>query len=177
MGLGYYSTKKGTVSAGLFGTYPGGQPGAVPTDWAMGYAFVLRKVALDESQIRFDEKMTKYAYAEDLDFSMRYCRWLKLNGHTAIYNSSIGVLHMATAENRLSKKENYIKVFVNRQYINAKLHGKSLIRRFLMTWTNFWYRYMCRRADHNDNVDIAYAIFKKHRKQLNKGLLDESCYE
>ena len=138
---------------------------------------IFRRAFLERSGLYFDEKLTKYGYGEDLEFTHLFYRWCKTNGLETILSPTIGIFHMVTYENRLDKESVYLKTFVNRQYINWVFHGDSITHRFLLAFSNFWYRLVCRVKDKRNDVSVAYYRFLKKRKRLNKGNLDDSCYE
>ena len=60
---------QGHVTRSMLGRYPPNVKGEVPTEWAMGYFFVVRAALVRKFGISWDEKLTSYGDAEDLDFS------------------------------------------------------------------------------------------------------------
>ena len=62
----------GHVTKAMLGRYPDTVKGTIPTQWAMGYFFAVKKSLVDRWQIKWDENLVSYAYAEDLDFSFTY---------------------------------------------------------------------------------------------------------
>ena len=54
------------------GRYPAPVADMVATDWAMGYFFCVRRSCMERWDCWFDENLKRYAYAEDLDVSIRY---------------------------------------------------------------------------------------------------------
>ena len=110
------------------------------TDWAMGYFFGVKKSLLDKWSINFDEKLIEYAYAEDLDFSLRYCRCAKQEKLGCILNQEIYIKHLATQEWRIPSKKAMYFLVANRLYLFYKnFPGYNLLP---MVWNNFCYSFM-----------------------------------
>ena len=95
--LGYLFGRKsllkrnqGHVVKAVFGRYPSCINKRVETQWAMGYFFVVRRSLIKKWNIRWDERLVSYAYAEDLDFTYSYYKKSKAEnkkyiGLVAIY--------------------------------------------------------------------------------------------
>lgn len=177
MGLNGSLTKKGSVSTGLFGRYPNDFNGIIQTQWAMGYCMIFRRDLLKKSNLLFDTRLTRYGYGEDLELTYMFYKWCKRHGFKCILSSDIGVYHLVSSENRQSREDAYIRVFVNRQHINYVLHGNSLIHLALLSYSNFWYRVIFAHIDGDKTVYRSYRRFLKHKSRIKKGLLDDSCYE
>ena len=72
----FFKRKIGHVTASMLGRFPAQQvKGEVDTQWAMGFFFAVRTPLLKKWNIKWDENLTGYAYAEDLDFSYSYYKW------------------------------------------------------------------------------------------------------
>lgn len=65
------------IHSSMRGRYASGISKMARTEWAMGYFFCIKKSICMENNIYFDENLIRYAYAEDLDFSYRYCKIAK----------------------------------------------------------------------------------------------------
>lgn len=129
--------KIGHVSRSMLGRYPNTINGQIPTEWAMGYFFAIRKSCLDKWNLSWDENLKEYAYAEDLDFSYRYFLQSKKNHMRCVLDDSVRVKHLVSREYRIpSRKETYMYV-CNRMYLLNKLWNKKL-NWIVMYWCNFW---------------------------------------
>lgn len=68
--------------------------------------------------------MTRYAYAEDLDFSLRYCAYAEKAGLSCVLEPSIYVHHLASLEWRTPSDE-AVRYFVdNRRRIARKVYPR-----------------------------------------------------
>lgn len=68
------------IKSNIRGRYPSVVTKTVPTEWAMGYFFCVRRSYMEHWNCWFDENLKRYAYAEDLDFSFRYCQMARGGG-------------------------------------------------------------------------------------------------
>lgn len=162
----------GYVTKSILGRYPMASEikKETPTEWAMGYFFVVRKSLIDKFDIRWDENLKGYAYAEDLDFSVRYCRRAKETGYKCIISPQIIVEHLASKEYRIEKEEHIYKYIANREYIYNKIY-KDEFSRFGMYWTNFWM--LVFRLVKRNNAKIflkAMCLVGKNRNNVDKGI-------
>ena len=154
--------KIGHVTGSVLGRYPDIVSGEVITEWAMGYFFVCRKSCLDKWDIRWDERLISYAYAEDLDFSYRYCKLAVASGMKCILSDKIHVRHMVSKEYRIpSKKETYMYA-IHRRYIAEKDKCGSNIA---IMWCDFW-RIVERMIKHEKPEELINAI--KTARKLKK---------
>ena len=146
------------------------------TEWAMGYFFAVKKSLLNMFDIRFDEKLTSYAYAEDLDFTYRYIKKISEIGIKAIIDNSIYVNHIAAKEYRIPSKKALSIYIVNRWYLSYK-YFKNPIYRFFLLWSDVFE--FIRRVIYNQypiEVIKRHIICIKNRKKLKKGILEEYMY-
>lgn len=162
----------GYVTKSILGRYPrlSDIKTEIPTEWAMGYFFVVRKSLLNKFDIKWDEKLKGYAYAEDLDFSVRYCNKAKELGLKCIISPEIIVEHLASKEYRIEKEEHIYKYIANREYLYNKIYRQEF-GRFSMCWTNFWM--LLFRVIKKNNAKIFYRamrLVKKNRKDVDKGM-------
>lgn len=110
------------VRASMRGRYPMPVSERVPTEWAMGYFFCVRRSLMERWDVWFDEGMQRYAYAEDLDFSMRYCACACADGYECVLEPRIYVHHLASTEWRTPSDE-AVRYFVdNRRRIARKVY-------------------------------------------------------
>lgn len=131
----YRKRKIGHVTKSVLGRYPDTVTGETETEWAMGYFFVIRKTLCDQWDIRWDERLVSYAYAEDLDFSWRYCNKAHSSGLKCVLSEQIRVRHMVSKEYRTpSAKSTYMYV-VHRRYIAQKNKCGLGIA---MSWCDLW---------------------------------------
>ena len=165
----------GYVTKSILGRYPMASEikKETPAEWAMGYFFVVRKSLIDKFDIRWDENLKGYAYAEDLDFSVRYCRKAKELGLRCIISPRIIVEHLASKEYRIEKKEHIYKYIANREYIYNKIY-KNEFSRFHMIWTNFWM--LVFRILKRNNAKVFFdsiCLVNKNRNNVDKGIFKQ----
>ncbi len=110
----------GHVTPSVLGRYPDSVKGKVKTNWAMGFFFVVKKSLADKYGIIWDEKLTGYAYAEDLDFTLGYCKAAKAEDKRCYIDGDIRVLHRASKEFRIQSESQIRRYVINRMYIAAK---------------------------------------------------------
>lgn len=110
------------------------------TDWAMGYFFGVKKSLIEKWKIYFDEQLQGYAYAEDLDFSIRYCNSAKSEKLECIINGAIYVNHLATQEWRTPTTKSMYYLVANRLYLLHKNYPNYSL--WPMMWNNFCYSFM-----------------------------------
>ena len=163
--------KKGHVTLSLLGRYPQIIKGHVETEYAMGYFFVIRKSLLDKWGINWDEKLTGYAYPEDLDFSYAYYKKSKIEGLKCILSEDIVVEHCVSTEYRTPSRKSAFMMVVNRLYLSYK-HNMGLKSRLAMRWYNFWL-YIKWKMNKQDAKDLKDAIIfaRKYRKDIKNGIL------
>ncbi len=160
----YKNRKIGHVTLSILGRYPDNVRGEIETQWAMGYFFVIRKSLLDKWNIKWDEKLTSYAYAEDLDFSYNYFKAAKKENLKCVLNEKVHIKHCVSREYRTpSKKSTYMYV-INRYYLSFK-HNMGFKSRIAMHWTNFGHM-LEMIANKEPYKDMIYA--KRDAKMLRK---------
>lgn len=131
----FFKKKKGYVLPSVFSRYPVSFNGIVETEWAMGYCFAVRKSLLQKWNIRFDENLKFYAYAEDLDFSYSYYKNAIKESKKCILDSNIAVLHNESKEYRTPSKSVTFMKLIHRYYINRK-HFNSACSLLVFIWEN-----------------------------------------
>jgi GT2 family glycosyltransferase len=90
--------KRGTVFASMQARYPQPVNGDMETEWATGYWFAVDRALVQRHSLRFDERMTRYAQAEDMLFSHQFYLASKLEGRRCIVSEQIAVHHLVTQE-------------------------------------------------------------------------------
>ena len=121
---------EGRILPSIQGRYPSPIRGDVPTEWAMGYWFAVRRDHLAAHGLRFDERMTRYAYAEDLLFSVQCARAAKRSGLRSVLSEDVAVRHLATDEWRTSARHVDLAFAWNRIFIASQLYAGAA----------FWFR-------------------------------------
>ncbi len=105
-----------------------------PTEWAMGFFFCVRKSLMERWDCWFDESLKRYAYAEDLDFSMRYCSRASSEDMRTIVDPRLWVQHLASTEWRTPSDEATHYYVQNRRYISKKIYPCRWWYRLSMSW-------------------------------------------
>lgn len=117
----YRKRSIGHVTKSIYGRFPLHVGKKTPSEWAMGFFFVVRKNIMDEYNIRFDEHLKYYAYAEDLDFTYRYYINAKALGLNCIFSSMLTVKHNVSTEYRIPSKKQTYMIILHRRYLKNKL--------------------------------------------------------
>lgn len=133
----FFNRKIGHVTASMLGRYPDNIKHRTITQWAMGYFFAVRKTLLEKWGIRWDESLTSYAYAEDLDFSYSYYKYACKEGLACILDPDVSVRHLATLEYRIPSEKSLYMYIINREYLRCK-HKKGMVGMLACQWCNFW---------------------------------------
>lgn len=165
--------KIGHVTPSVLGRYPAQVKGQISTEWAMGYFFAVRKSLVEQWNICWDENLTSYAYAEDLDFSYSYYKKAMGCGLKCILDEDVHVKHLGSKEYRVpSKKSTYMYV-INRLYISYK-HNMGAYSRFSINIVNHL-MYLSRLVKRENPEDLKNAIrvAKKYKKEIKAGHLNE----
>lgn len=163
--------KGGYVTLSMLGRYPVAIKGEIPTQWAMGYFFVVRKSLVSHWGLKWDENLTSYAYAEDLDFSYSYYKKAKTEHLKCVLNDRVKVKHLASKEYRIPSRKSTFMYVLNRAYLSKK-HKMGWRSCFMMNWCNFWI-FMERVIQHQNPRDMfdACVYLRKHRKEVLRGNL------
>jgi len=90
----------------------------------MGYYFCIKKQVLHQLDYFFDEHLIRYAYAEDLDFTCRYCVEAKKQGMRTVIDPNISANHLGAKKWRVSRQEAVNYLFANRRYFSWKLFAR-----------------------------------------------------
>lgn len=170
----YRKRKKGNVSGSFFGRYPSAISQAnVPTEWCMGYFFAVKKSLIDNWKLRFDEKLTSYAYAEDLDFSFGYYKQSLREGLKCLLSDSVRVKHLVSKEYRIPSRKATNMLVLHRYYLIHKyrLGLKSIIQ---ATYANLWIT-LERALKRQKPLDVLQAMFIYFSKKrtIDKGNIEK----
>ena len=168
----YFNRKIGHVTSSMLGRYPDNISAQVETQWAQGYFFVVRKSRLDRWKIRWDENLTSYAYAEDLDFSYAYYKAARKSGCRCIIDPSVHVKHLATLEYRVPSAKSTYMYIVNRKYLAHK-HHMGLMGVLCRNWCELW-RFVEQFVGRKEPKIFfkAYVCKFKYANEINAGNLD-----
>lgn len=133
----FRNRKIGHVTNSMLGRYPDNINKQIETQWAMGYFFVVKKSLVNKWGCRWDENLSGYAYAEDLDFSYNYYKHAKAERMKCVLDPGVKVKHLATLEYRIPSDKSLYMYVINRTYLcyKHKMGIKGIIACF---WCNFW---------------------------------------
>ena len=172
--IGTKSFKKrkiGHVTYSMLGRYPNNVKGTIATEWAMGYFFVVRKSLVEKHHISWDEKLVRYAYAEDLDFSYSYYKAIKKAGDgRCVLTDKVRVKHLGSLEYRNPSREKEFMYVLNRYYLSRK-HKMGKRSLFWMALCN-----RCRLIsaiydkEKYKNLKDAIRYLKSHKEQIALGI-------
>lgn len=112
------------IRSNMRGRYPENADKRVSTEWAMGFFFCVRRSCMERWDVWFDESLKRYAYAEDLDFSIRYCKYARAEGLRTVLEPALYVNHLASKEWRTPSDEAVDYFVKNRRYLAAKLYPR-----------------------------------------------------
>ncbi len=164
---------KGYYTKSMLGRFPNSIKEITPTTWAMGYCFAVRKADVINSSILFDQNMTRYCYAEDLDFTMRLCRYAKANKKSTFYSNRFCVKHRCSKEYRIPSIEHQLSFLGNRYYIIKKNGLWFNVPFFYIANLGFLLIYKFNRPK-EDYISFkkAHRVFFKSKKTIGTGNLD-----
>lgn len=162
----------GHVTASMLGRYPDNVIGQIETQWAQGFFFVVRKSLIEKWKCGWDEKLTSYAYAEDLDFSYGYYKHAKAEGLKCVLDERVVVEHLASLEYRIPNEKSLYMYIINRAYLSHK-HCMGVKGRLASAWCNFW-RLVEHIVGRKQPVVFAKAWLRSliYRKEIISGNLD-----
>lgn len=133
----FRNRKIGHVTYSMLGRYPDNITKQIETQWAMGYFFVVKKSLVDKWECIWDENLSGYAYAEDLDFSYNYYKHAKAEGLKCILDPNVKVKHLASLEYRIPNDKSLFMYIINRTYLCHK-HKMGIKGIIACYWCNFW---------------------------------------
>lgn len=160
----FFKRKRGHVTESMLGRYPDKILKETPTEWAMGYFFAIKKSFAERQNIRWDENLVSYAYAEDLDYSFIYYEKSKAEGLKCILTPLVKVKHLVSREFRTPSFKSTVMYTVHRRYLAYK-HKTGLFSRFMVNYCNF-FRLLERKLKKQSPEDFKKAI--KIAKSIKK---------
>lgn len=167
----------GYVTGSVLGRFPDTLATTTPTQWGMGFFLAIKKLLMDKWNLKWDENLTSYAYAEDLDFSYSYYKRSKVEGLKCIMSNKVTVRHLASQEYRIPSRKHIFMYFINRAYICYK-HKMGRQSEIMMDWCNFWMviRAILLRDNCTNYID---GIRKLHnvKAYLKKGIIRLDFYD
>lgn len=171
--LGTRSYRKrniGHVTGSLLGRFPDSVIGQVDTEWAMGFFFAVKKSLVNRWNVKWDENLIGYAYAEDLDYSYAYYNQAKNEKLRCIYDERIHVKHMTSTEYRIPSRKSTFMYVINRAYLSYK-YGMGFGRRISMNWCNSCrlIEKIIKRENPKDMID-ALAFLRKNKAEIRNGV-------
>lgn len=168
---------RGYVMPSMVGRFPEKISARTETEWAMGFFFVVRKNLVYSWNIKWDEKLTSYAYAEDLDFSYSYYKAAKKENLCCIITPNVIVTHLASKEYRVPTKKSTYMYVVNREYLSYK-HYKSCFSRLSTRWNNYG-MILFRFIKHQNWMELVKAQITcdRIRNDLKNGVIPKNAYE
>jgi glycosyltransferase involved in cell wall biosynthesis len=113
--------KSGRVFACMQARYPQPIAGDMETEWAMGYWFAVDRRFVQEHGLIFDEKMTRYAQAEDMLFSHQLFKVAQVSGRRCVISERVAVAHLVSQEWREPTAFSDLCSVWNRVYIASVL--------------------------------------------------------
>lgn len=93
-----FPLRRGKVMACMQARYPQPIVGDMDSEWATGYWFAVDRTFLAKHGLRFDEKLFRYAQAEDMLFTHQVYLTAKSEGRRCIVSESIAVAHLVSQE-------------------------------------------------------------------------------
>lgn len=167
----------GHVTKALLGRYPQTVVGMVDTMWAMGFCFSVKKQYLSIWKLAFDENLTGYAYAEDLDLTFSYYKCAKKLKLKCVLSDKVIVKHLETKEYRTPSKRNIFKYVINRKYLAYK-YNEPLSTHLLLKWANVGLM-ITRIMNHESCREIVEANKRCHQVQklLKKRIIQEDFFD
>lgn len=134
----YKYRRRGYVTSSMLGRYPEFIVGEVPTMWAMGYFFSIKKSLANKWGVKWDENLKGYAYAEDLDYSFSYFKNAQREELRCLLTDKVKVKHLGSQEYRINNVRRVKMFIINREYLSYK-HHMGTLSRIAMRWSNFGY--------------------------------------
>ena len=167
----------GHVTLSMLGRFPNDVQGIVNTEWAMGFFFAVRRSLICQWNLRFDEQLTSYAYAEDLDFTYTYFKYARAHGLRCVFCSKIIVDHLGSKEYRVPSQKTCYMYVINREYLSYK-HNKSWRSRLATRWANIGMVVMnIRNPQRLKYYWQAQICCDRNRKSLKLGVMPDDIYE
>ena len=120
-------------------------------------------------EIRFDENLRYYAYAEDLDFSYRVYKKATLDGLQCYISKLLKVKHNISTEYRIPKQKELYMQIIHRLYLSKKLRG-SIFSSICVIWAELGFMLYNILKGSNPIPQLKSIIFAvKYKKDIYKG--------
>ena len=172
----YRKRYQGYVLRSVYGRFPIDCKQDTPSEWAMGFFFVVRKELVEKWHLKFDEHLQYYAYAEDLDFTYSYFLHAQAEGFKCIFSKSLGVLHNVSMEYRIPSRKGTFMMILHRRYIGHKLMP-GFFTELCCLWSDLgttFYR-LLHREPIKDIIE-ALVFYYKNRRDIVSGNFNYSHY-
>ena len=118
---GYLS--RGRVFECMQARYPQPIIGDMETEWAMGYWFAVDRRLVLRHRLVFDEKMSRYAQAEDMLFTHQFYMAALREGRSCIVSERLAVSHLVSQEWREPTAFSDLCSVWNRIYVASRLRS------------------------------------------------------
>lgn len=113
--------RRGIVLPCMQARYPQPVIGDMETEWAMGYWFAVDRVFVSSHGLMFDEKMIRYAQAEDMLFSHQVYHAAQKSARRCVVSEDVAVAHRVSQEWREADSFADLCDAWNRIYIAGQL--------------------------------------------------------
>ncbi len=175
LGMKKFWRKDGyVVKSNMRGRYASGISTVVNTEWAMGYFFCIKRSILKNLDHYFDEHLIRYAYAEDLDFTYRYCVEAGKVGLRTVVDPTLYVNHLASREWRVPKQEEVNYIFANRRYLSWKLFPSKRHYRIAMWWFDHLYLLtQLRKREYASEIRSSLKLCSDKKEIIKSGAIAE----
>ena len=175
LGMKKFWRKDGyVVKSNMRGRYASGINKIENTEWAMGYFFCIKGNVLKNLDHFFDEHLVRYAYAEDLDFTYRYCAEARKLGLRTVVDPTIYVNHLASREWRVPKQEEVNYIFANRRYLSWKLFPSKRHYRIAMWWFDHLYLLtQLHKREYANEIRSALKLCNDKKETIKRGAIAE----
>lgn len=173
----FFKRHIGHISKGIYGRFPINCSHQTKTEWAMGFFFVIRKSLVEKWNLLWDERLIKYGYPEDLDFSYQYCQLSKKEGKQCIITPDVAVYHRVSKEWRETSLAVTMMEIINREYLTYKWN-LPFIYRFYTRIANIG-TFFQRLLSHNHPFDVIKSQFycDWYRSDIKLGNLHKELYK
>lgn len=163
----------GSMSKSCFGSYPTIIDSATPTEWAMGYFFVVKQTLLRKWNIRWDEHLVSYAYNEDLDFSYSYYNKSIKEGLKCMIFPDVHVKHLCSKEYRIPDKK-HIRMFVLHRYYIAHKHRLGFSALIMNTYANLFFllRSCIKRNGMATEIFMSTILYFRNKHAIDNGNIE-----
>lgn len=175
LGLKKFWRKDGyVVKSNMRGRYATGIDTPTSTEWAMGYFFCIKKSLLKGLNHWFDEHLIKYAYAEDLDFTYRYCLEANKHGLKTVVDPSVFVNHLTSREWRIPKQMEVNYIFANRRYLSWKLFpSRKDYRAAMWVFDHLYLLTQFRKKEYAKEIISALKLCSKNKSLIREGAINK----